>query len=516
MARLYLAVAFLGALAGELAAQGGRPVASVTVTPTPATVPVGGAITLTATAFDRSGRPLTGRAFNWSSSNTALATVSGGVVTGVAPGSVAITATTGGQNGTASVTVTPAVPRPGILPPSIGLPVVSLGMRHDCAIRSDGAAYCWGWNDAGDLGDGTTLDQRSPVPAASSLGRFQAIGVGATHTCGLLRTGLVDCWGDNRDQQLGSYAAAMSLSPVALSSLTFQSLSVGGNHACAVTGTGTAYCWGANNLGQLGNYSAASHAPVPVAGSIAFRSISAGGYHTCGVTRTDELYCWGWNDAGQIGTSTPSETCGYQPASGPTQPTYGLGSIPVTAHCIRRPALVVFMISDSLWQFRPPAFTSVAAGYAHTCVIEMRGGVWCWGRNDRGQLGSGAIGRGGDVVRVASLLQFAFISAGRDHTCALTSTGEAFCWGADSTGQLGRGPLPMGVEVCPTLPNGTSVGCYPDRTYSAVPVAVVGGLRFVSIKAGGNSTCGVTTAAAVFCWGEVAGSSEPVRLSWWP
>lgn len=506
--RLHLSLALLGAGAGVLPAQGGRPVASVTVTPTAPSVLVGGSITLTATAFDRSGRALPGRTFTWSSGNPALATVSGGVVTALAVGRVSITATTGGQNGMASVTVTvpAAVSRPGIPSPHVGLPlpVVSVGERHHCVLGGGGAVACWGSNSYGELGDGTTTNRITPV-AAGAQQRFQAVAVGANHTCGLLMSGVVACWGDNAYHQLGSNPARSSSSPIVVSTQPFRSLSVGGNHACAVMATGVAYCWGANDLGQLGNFSAASNAPVPVTYGIPFSTISAGAYHTCAVgsgtwfwTR-GAVYCWGWDDAGQLGEPLPTDRC---------QPN----SLGAAAHCSKRPVQVPTSTPSS----------SVSAGYAHTCGVDGHGTVWCWGDNRFGQLGNGSFASSSTPVAAASPLRFTSVSAGRHHTCGVATTGAAFCWGADSSGQLGGGVQPpvVGCVGGGRISIGGVSGKLPCAPLWVPPsdtaVVVAGGLRFASVSAGGNSTCGVTTAGAVYCWGEVVSSREPVRLSGWP
>jgi len=511
------AVGFLGATAAVLQGQAGRAVASVTVTPSNASVQVGGSIALTAAALDRRGRVLAGQMFTWSSSNTALATVSGGVVTGVAVGPVSITATTGGQDGVAHVTVTPlpsVVPKPGPPGTRIGFPppLVSLDDHHHCLLRGDGAAFCWGSNASGELGDGTTREHSMPVAAAPSLG-FKTLGVGASHSCGLSMSGSIACWGDNQSQQLGSFANAMSVTAIVVTPQTFRSLSVGGYHACAVTVTGTAYCWGANDYGQLGNFSAASHAPVFVAGGRSFRSVSAGAYHTCGIDSYGAVYCWGWDDWGQLGVPPPADVCGTQPDP---PGAVRIGALLVAAHCIKRPVFVPVPLLDP-FSASFAMFTSVTAGYSHTCGIDTHAAVWCWGSNTSGQLGNGTVSRSGTPAAVARPMRFASVSAGRAHTCGLTPDGEALCWGDDSTGQLGDGPdLSMGVQTCPTLPDGSRPRCVPQAgNQRSLPVAVVGGLRFASVSAGGNSTCAVTTDGSVYCWGAVAGSREPVRLSGW-
>jgi alpha-tubulin suppressor-like RCC1 family protein len=154
---------------------------------------------------------------------------------------------------------------------------ISAGIGYTCALTTGGAAYCWGYNASGQLGDGTTTERDSPVAV--------------------------------------------------LGSMTFVSVSTGGDaagngHACGLTASGAAYCWGANETGQLGigtyGYSSSS-TPVPVAGGLTFAAVAAGsnfnGFagqaHTCGVTIAGAAYCWGDNAHGQlgVGTTTGPETC---------------------------------------------------------------------------------------------------------------------------------------------------------------------------------------------------------------
>ncbi len=133
----------------------------------------------------------------------------------------------------------------------------------------------------------------------------------------------------------------------------------------------------------------------------------------------------------------------------------------------------------------PAAFTeiSTANGGLHTCAIDANGQAWCWGWNDRGQLGDGTQLRSTRPVRVNTGVRFTSITAGWKHTCALTTTGAAWCWGNHTYGETGDGG-PYGPQ-------------YPPRL---TPVAVQGP-PFVEISAGGWTTCGVTVARQVYCWG---------------
>jgi hypothetical protein len=226
----------------------------------------------------------------------------------------------------------------------------------------------------------------------------------------------------------------------------------GVEHTCAVVGYGVS-CWGRNDSGELGDNTSVSKplaVPVPFdpPGGASFVRLAVGGSHTCATTSVAELYCWGSNASGQLGIGNQDD---------------------------RRmlPALVSGM-----------AFVWVSAGSAHTCAVTIPQPdstyVYCWGANDRGQLGDGTNLRRTAPVAVAGTIAFSAVTAGRNHTCAVaTATGAAYCWGDNTSGQLGDG----------------------STTARNAPVPVAGGRAFIEISAGGEHTCGVTAALEAYCWG---------------
>ena len=177
---------------------------------------------------------------------------------------------------------------------------LSAGADRACGVRPGGAAYCWGKNRDGRLGTGAadTIPQPIPVPVAGGL-FFTAVSVGGNLSCGVTTSGAAYCWGRNFSGGLGDGTTTTRATPVRVAGgLTFSSVSAGGYHSCGVTTSGAAYCWGHNGVGQLGigDLDTIPHPiPVAVAGELTFRSVSAGGGQTCGLTPGGATYCWGEN-----------------------------------------------------------------------------------------------------------------------------------------------------------------------------------------------------------------------------
>lgn len=149
---------------------------------------------------------------------------------------------------------------------SSGVDQISVGAQHVCASMVNGAAYCWGKNGAGQLGNGSAVDTPAPSLVAGLPGPVRKVEVGANHTCAATVSGAALCWGSSTLRQLGNGGTASSYLPVQVSGLDsgVTGLSTYNNHTCAVGGAGTARCWGSGTFGQLGNGATASQA-TPVA-----------------------------------------------------------------------------------------------------------------------------------------------------------------------------------------------------------------------------------------------------------
>jgi alpha-tubulin suppressor-like RCC1 family protein len=322
--------------------------------------------------------------------------------------------------------------------------VMSSGYFHSCGVATGGAAYCWGDNAFGKLGDNGGPQTSIAVPVFGGKSFAQA-SAGRDHSCGVIAGGAAYCWGDNGAGKLGAGTTTGSAVPIAVSGgLTFANVSAGYQHSCGVTTGGAAYCWGDNQNGALGNASTApSNVPSPVSGTLNFSSVSAGRFFTCGLTVGGAAYCWGANNDYELGAGVNSAS-----QSTPVAVSGGYN------------------------------FAAVSAGGFHACGLTSAGAAYCWGLNSYGELGLGHTTTSTTPAPVSGIT-FATISAGNRHTCGVTTAGAAYCWGDNTSGQIGDG----------TTATSTS------------PTPVSGGLIFSSVTAGRFHTCGVTTSNAGYCWG---------------
>ena len=323
---------------------------------------------------------------------------------------------------------------------------LSPGGEFTCGRTSSGAAYCWGANSNGELGNGAAGTVLIPGPVSGGL-QFTQLAASATHTCGLLSGGAAYCWGHNLSGELGDGTLIDRGTPFpVVGALSFVSLVAGTNHTCGLTAAGAAYCWGSNAAGQLGDGTLANHGrPAVVSGGIVFSSLTAAATTTCGVTPAGVAYCWGQNYSGQLGTVSAGSLI--------VAPSPVLGGV---------------------------IFASLTAGLDHTCGLTPQGVAYCWGVNDAGQLGTGGTVNSTTPAPIAGGIVFASLTSGLQFVCGLTATGAVYCWGAGSLGQLGTG---------------NAVGAY-------TAVATSGGLSFATISANSSDhICGLTLSGGAYCWG---------------
>ena len=431
------------------------PVASVLVTPASVTLSLGRTAQLVAELRAADGSVLTGPSVAWASSDEAVVAVDpNGLATGTGAGMARITAAVEGVEGAAAITVTLAA-----------FQQVSAGGGpddHSCGVTAARDAYCWGLNADGQLGNGTHgANTGSNVPVLVSGGlAFASVSAGAgvgPHSCGITTSGAAYCWGNNRFGQLGNGSSNIFADvPVVVSGgLTFISVSAGTFHSCGVTLGGAAYCWGANGTGQLGNgTNTSSSVPAAVSGNLTFASVSAGVASSCGLTTGGAAYCWGRNAEGQLGDGTTADSNVPTPVSGGltfvslSESSYhrcglttdgvaycwGLnGNGQLGAGIITINSTVPVRVSSGL------AFAFLSAGEFHSCGVTTDGAAYCWGHGAFGQLGDGRNTSSDVPVTVSGGLVFTFLSGGGSHSCGVTTGAAVYCWGSNRFGQLGDG-----------------------------------------------------------------------------
>jgi hypothetical protein len=174
------------------------------------------------------------------------------------------------------------------------------GYDHKCGLTARGSASCWGYNPFGQVGDGSSGNSIATPTEVPGGHRVSALAAGFFHTCGVEKSGAAWCWGSNFFGALGDGTTTDRSTPTRVSTtLKFEQISAGNAHTCALTKDGSAYCWGI----RAGPNGEQTMAPAAVPGGLRFREITAGG-HTCGVTRDDLVYCWGSNSWGEVGDGT--------------------------------------------------------------------------------------------------------------------------------------------------------------------------------------------------------------------
>ena len=356
---------------------------------------------------------------------------------------------------------------------------LALAGEHTCVLLSSGSIRCWGSGSYGELGYGNTDalgDDETPSSAGDvSLGnRATGVGIGYYHTCAVLTAGKVRCWGLGSDGELG-YGNGSNVGddevPDAVDVVNVgeptQQIVGGSGHTCALLTSGHVRCWGSADYGALGYgntittvaMSPAALGNVDVGGTV--EKLAAGNYHTCALLTTGRVRCWGYGYLGTLGYGSTDNI--------------GDDETPAVAGDVNIGDLAI----------------DIAAGHAHTCALLQTGAVRCWGRGSDGELGYGNTNNIGDDESPASVGDVsvgegvAALSAGGHHTCALLDSGNVRCWGSSAHGELGYG-------------NVHSVG--DNETPASVGNVDVGG-RVTHIATGEFHTCTLLESGHVRCWG---------------
>jgi len=186
-----------------------------------------------------------------------------------------------------------------------GVERISTGGAHVCALMSWGRIQCWGYNKHGQLGDRSTTDKARPVPVDDVDEKFADVASGGGHSCAKTSTGGAKCWGMNDFGQLGDGTHKGRTEPTWVVGLEsgVRSIYAGDYHTCAIMSTGGVMCWGRGLGGRLGlGDNDDRDVPTPVQGlESGVASLSLGFSHTCAVTESGGAMCWGRNEEGQIG-----------------------------------------------------------------------------------------------------------------------------------------------------------------------------------------------------------------------
>jgi alpha-tubulin suppressor-like RCC1 family protein len=289
---------------------------------------------------------------------------------------------------------------------------VRLGFQHSCALATDGRVFCFGANNRGQLGTGDFVQRRFPTPVPGAL-RFSDLAVNEDHTCALETSGGIYCWGENDESQLGQgsgFAPTESNLPIRVGTGLYREVTTGQGHGCGLGIDGGAECWGRNTAGECGTGTPTVryYAPTPIA-AFSWKTLSAGQSVTCGIRTDGALFCWGHPAANGGGISS------------------------------REPLRIG---TDTDWlQVRVNAFT----------VCGLRGtALYCWGRNAEGQLGQNdTVNRATPTLVPGSWKE---AETGLFHTCASPTSGGIFCTGDNRNGQLGVGDLNRRAVMTPVAP----------------------------------------------------------------
>ncbi len=301
---------------------------------------------------------------------------------------------------------------------------LSAGFDHRCVVRKDNTTWCWGQNWQGQLGLGYRYTPTVAAKEVVALGTdVVELTAGLHYTCARKAGGSLWCWGDNDYGRLGYGTLNDSSTPIHVSTLGYDVAQVSAEpeHICAVKTDGTVWCWGSDKYDSLGVDSEScvhswgtqpcSPAPQLVSGLTDAIKVGVGKNFSCALKYDGTIWCWGTNSQGKLGTGNTTD----------------------------QPHPVQTALTTEAMDF--------AVGAKHVCAIDVHGDVWCWGENDYGQVGDNKVNsdHNGNVlapVQISGLpLPATQIDLGVVHSCAILSDGSLWCWGRNERGQIGVGDV---------------------------------------------------------------------------
>ncbi|WP_158542633.1 Ig-like domain-containing protein [Lujinxingia litoralis] len=403
--------------------------------------------------FDALEAPTAARALRWESSDESVLRVDDeGRVQGIASGRAQVSAQAGEVRASLEVEV------------YFVWRDVTPGEMFSCGLSGARRAYCWGANEAGQLGDGTTEARAEPREILGGL-RFEALSAGKDFVCGIGAQGGVYCWGNNAQGQSGQPIGEETrrvLEPTQVirrtaagaEALELSRMDSGLAYTCGVhDASARVYCWGINNSGQIGRvpadgYPGVYDSPMVIGGDAYEAVLVATAYPVgCATSPSGEVACWGW------------------------QKDLLLSLVDEEAPDV---------IGEPMPLATQVAFVQMAGARRHFCGLDVGGQLYCWGRNGLGQLGTGDQATSGAPVEASTEARFQKISIGASHGCAVTLDGsEVHCWGDSRSGQAGPSQ---------------------DRVLAPVPVTLSEG-SFVDVGAGGQHSCALAASGRLYCFG---------------
>jgi len=283
-------------------------------------------------------------------------------------------------------------------------PQISAGWFHTFALKPDGSVSGWGYNDFGQLGDGTNTDKNIPVEM-TGIEDVKAVACGWLHTVAVKLEGTVWAWGDNSFGQLGDKTYTSKNIPVQVEGLSdVVAIACGGFYTTALKADGTVWAWGDNVNGQLGDgTNKKSNIPVQVCCLKDVVAIASGHSHTVILKSDNTVWVWGLNSFGQLGDGTTVS---------------------------KNTPVEINRLKDVI---------AITSGALHTTALKSDGTVWAWGINFDGELGDGTTTNSNSPVQVNGLRDIFSIAGGKYHTFAQETNGTPWAWGLNNYGQLGVG-----------------------------------------------------------------------------
>ena len=435
---------------------------------------------------------------------------------------------------------------------------IAAGSAHTCGVQTDGRLRCWGANDVGELGNGTEDSAVTPVPTIYDDTHWSRVATGGRDTCAVRDDGAVWCWGENGAGQLAIDLPTFeepAPTPVAPAlGEPVAALALGGAHTCALTATGHLWCAGLAALGAVGDGTGVARTPVQLPGT--WTTASAQRLTTCAIDDMQRLACWGDNGWGQLGDGTKlvrrtpvlvdgagwtavsvgnGHTCGLQGTALWCWGINAYGELGDGTNAARPVPVQVTQMdgSHAAWQ-------QVSAS-DQTCAIDMTGGLWCWGYNAHGELGDGTNTPSNNPVRITIPAgTWSAVATGAEGTpevgygyaCGVLD-GALQCWGSNVYGELGD-PTAMGQRATPAATPaamglaatqlalgpahavvsvaGTAwawganpYGELGDGTMTLQPSPVaLAKTGWLELASGEDHTCGIATDHGLWCWGHNA------------